>query len=415
MRIWFISPHDAIEGEVWGQRHALSSVKSLAAAGHEVTYWATNFSHVLKKFRSEGLSESTQDGVKTILLPTRSYNKNVSFSRIASFKDYSDALRVHGNSQPKPDVLIATLPTPFVDQAVTDLSRKYNAPLIAEFRDLWPELFALPFPVVVRPLVQVALAPLYSSRKKVFRASAAVAATCKTYLQKAIEIAPNLGNGNSLVLYHSGMQVSKVQTWMRDSSFDAELPSKKQGDIWVVYAGTLGNNYDVPCLIETAKLIQGDPKAKNYRFILAGDGPLRSRVEESIANGELRNVTYLGPVPLQKLARVYGLADIGLCIYHPGSTVVIPAKAYDLFAAGLPIINSLAGEFQEMIRQDNLGSYYKAGDPSSLAQSVIELGSDPSRRALIRENLLRIAPQFDRDLQYSRLRTLVEKIGAVRN
>jgi glycosyltransferase involved in cell wall biosynthesis len=184
---------------------------------------------------------------------------------------------------------------------------------------------------------------------------------------------------------------------------DSAVPAKQAEDVWAIYAGMLGHTYDVYTLMDAARILSRNPQARNIRIIVAGDGPLRRTLVDFISQHGLRNLIYVGVLDMPGLCRLYARSDIGLCIYAPGSTVVIPAKAFDYYAAALPIVNSLEGEFADYLREQGIGVQYKAGDPVSLASSLVELASNPRRRELMRRRLEEVASVFDRDQQYAKV------------
>ena len=65
-----------------------------------------------------------------------------------------------------------------------------------------------------------------------------------------------------------------------------------------------------------------------------------------------------------------------------------------------------------LIEESDLGLGYSAGDPESLANAMLHLANDRARRAEQRNNLLAIAPQYDRDRQYAKVVEMVEAVAA---
>src|SRR5262249_25155558 len=105
-------------------------------------------------------------------------------------------------------------------------------------------------------------------------------------------------------------------------------------DLLAVYAGSLGARYDIDSVIEAARLL--DSAGADVHIVMVGDGPLRSRVEA--ASRSVPNLHYLGAFTPEALRGLYRDADVGLCPHAEGSTVALPTKAFDYFAAGLPIL-----------------------------------------------------------------------------
>jgi len=84
--------------------------------------------------------------------------------------------------------------------------------------------------------------------------------------------------------------------------------------------------------------------------------------------------------------------------------------AYDYMAAGLPIVNSLWGEPENLLRVHQMGIQYQAGDPKSLAEALESLARDEKRRKTLALNSYNIAMQFDKHVQYQKFADLIEKL-----
>ena|GEM_PF-966200 len=404
MNIWLINPHDAIPGELWGYKHGMILAETLASRGHEVTYWASNFAHATKQFRCKGWGEMRiSHNLRIILVPIISYTKHVSVKRVVSLLIYYCRVWRRSRLESKPDCLIVTMTSPFSDYITVKVSKWHTAALITDFRDLWPEVFATVLPKGLRVLANVILFPFYYSRRYALKNSHAVIAVCQTYLDLARKIAPNLNGKPSAIIYSTGVRLNDFRAMMHNAEHDAEIPAKNEGEVWAIYAGTLGAKYDISTLMEAARILSENPEARNIKIIVAGDGPLGQTLTEFIGQHRLENLVYVGVLDMPRLSRYYAKSDIGLCTYAPDSTVVIPAKTFDYYAAGLPIVNSLRGEFADYLRQEGIGILYEAGDPFSLATALLELASDPQRRETMKRRLQEIAPMFDCDRQYAHI------------
>ena len=169
-------------------------------------------------------------------------------------------------------------------------------------------------------------------------------------------------------------------------------------------------NYDLPTILRCAERIQefGHP----IRILLAGDGPLRPLVEATIRERKLHSITYLGRLDVDVLCRLYAQCDLALSTYVANSTVSMPIKAYDYFAAGLPQVNSLGRDLGELIRRHQLGLQYEPGNPESLLAALVTLANNPQLRLIARINALAISPSFDWRRQYGKAVRFIEKIGA---
>ena len=214
-------------------------------------------------------------------------------------------------------------------------------------------------------------------------------------------------------VFFIGVDVAEIRRQRATAAEIRELArriGKEQGELWAIYAGTLGNNYDIETLLAAAELLA----ARNVpaAIIIAGDGPLRRTVEDFVAKQDLRTIRFVGLLPTTELERYYQLCDVGLCPYLKESTVAMPIKAYDYLAAGLPIINSLQGELARLIREGSFGAQYTPGAPETLCGVLSDLARDSERLKMLTENANRAAMQFDKGAQYPRMVAFVEKVCA---
>src|SRR5205085_1861387 len=133
------------------------------------------------------------------------------------------------------------------------------------------------------------------------------------------------------------------------SAFRApRVPHEK---LTLVYAGSLGEHYDLITLLEAVRGMDAD-------LLVAGRGPAEERLR-AIAPP---NVRFLGALPPEELPRLYASADIGVAPYSASSTVAMPLKVFDYLAAGLRVVTSLTGDFP--------ATRYAAGNAASLRDAI---------------------------------------------
>ena len=126
---------------------------------------------------------------------------------------------------------------------------------------------------------------------------------------------------------------------------------------------------------------------------------------------ELDNVIILGSLEFSELVVYYNVCDLGLSLYKDGSPVIIPVKIYDYLAAGLPIINSLRGELEHLLKENHAGVNYKSGDKFSLANTVLSLSDNPSGRKAMADNAKSLSIEFLRSKQYKKFLTILNQLG----
>jgi len=414
MTVWFVNPYGLLPGEAWRDYYTAVLAAALARSGHRATWWAASFSHHFKRQRANPPADAscrTAAPFTVRLLPTPGYSRHVGPGRLFFEWVYGWRLFKYGRSSAPPDFIVTCDSAIAAGIAALLLAKRHRAKLIVKTMDLWPELFVAVSPAPLRPLVRVAAGPLYALRRVLRRRADGLVALSETYLEAARADLPATANV-PVALVYNGIDLPAFRRALetaRNSSLEAPVRPHRKADVCAVYAGTLGSHYDIPALIEAARLLKS--RQVPLTVLVAGAGPLVPQLRTAVERDKLDNLVYLGSMPPDRLVRVYVQADIGLCLYGPASNVQMPDKAYDYMAAGLPIINSLTGELAAIIRRFDMGLQYQAGDPVSLADAMQQLAFDHQRRRRLAENAAKAALHFDREIQVSKFLTLVTHLA----
>jgi glycosyltransferase involved in cell wall biosynthesis len=281
--------------------------------------------------------------------------------------------------------------------------------LILDVIDLWPELFGLVVPRALRPASGMLLAPLYHWRRRLYQRADAIVAVARDYLEVASRLArPHIP--------------LEVVYWSFDERTDANdrigfaghgvaqslATEKRPGDVWALYAGTLGENYDIRAIVAASRQLASVTRGRApVKFIVAGDGPLASYCRAN----QNEHFVFVGRVGARELAVLYRHADIALSTYRGESTVAFPIKAFDYLRYGLPMVNSLGRDIGALIGEHQVGINYDPADRSSLVAAVERLAADPLLRAQMGDNARRLSCEFSREQQYGRFVRVLEAVA----
>lgn len=154
----------------------------------------------------------------------------------------------------------------------------------------------------------------------------------------------------------------------------------------VLYSGYLDAINGLEFLLEGVDGL--DPATRNRaRFVLAGDGPLASRLRARAGkNPEL--FSYLGPLPFDSMPALYRAADVFVVPrpFTPAGDSLVPLKVLEAMAAGLLIVASDLTALAETLDGGACGLLYRRGDATdfrrALARAVAGAGrGDPAARA----------------------------------
>jgi glycosyltransferase involved in cell wall biosynthesis len=408
--VWIVNPYGTLPAEDWSTYRSTMLAECLSAQGYEVTQFISNFEHRSKTFRAEGSHEIESPARYCIeVVASTAYRSHISLDRVRYERTFARRLLAIARQRLEPDVVILAEPALFYYDIILRRLHGGGTALVLDVIDLWPELFALVIPRILRPASGVLLAPLYYWRRRLYQRADAVVAVARDYLEVA----------SALTRPHIPLEVAY---WSFDERKDAADPiaasdegivqklvgEKRPEEVWALYAGTLGENYDIRAIVAASRQLASAPRGRAaVKFIVAGDGPLASYCRAN----ESEHFVFVGRVGARELAVLYRHADIALSTYRGESTVAFPIKAFDYLRYGLPMVNSLGRDIGALIREHHVGINYDPADRRSLFAAVERLASDPLLRAQMGDNARRLSCEFSRERQYGRFVRVLEAVA----
>jgi glycosyltransferase involved in cell wall biosynthesis len=416
MEIWLIYPYGSIPGEGFRPDRVNMLAEKLCQAGHNVTWWGSNYEHRTKKFRSTDWKDIVvSNNLINRLVPTIGYVKNISINRICSEIKYANQIFSKWEKYHKPDMIIMGEPSLFISRPIMQIVKKSKSAIILDMGDLWPELFHIILHKKLHKLGNIIYFPFYNRRRRLFNKVDAIVALSNSYLKLARKIAPKLSTNFSDTVYY-GMDIIEHRNSMKINNTlpdDLKLADKKHGEIWAIYASTLGNNYDIDTLLGAG--IELEKIDINVKIIIAGAGPLTDYVRTFIIEKKLTKIIYVGNPDSTLMASIYSVCDIGLSMYLKSSTVSMPIKAFHYFASGLPIINSLGGDLCQILKDNEAGINYEAENIESLVNAIKKLVNNSGLRNSMSEKSFQLGMTFDIDYQYNKFLKIIEKVAIEKN
>ncbi|RTY74264.1 glycosyltransferase [Flavobacterium sp. LS1R10] len=405
--IWIIDPYSEKPKPGWRDGRYYLIGKTLSEHGYNVHLFISNFSH-LKKETDTNLEEiQVNSNFRIVIVPTIGYKKHISFERIRYEKLFAKNIAKNKQNIPLPSFVIIKEPAIFMFGNLKPLIKVSKAKVIIDIMDLWPELFELKLPVKLRWLGKFIFYPFYYKRKNIIKFASAITAVAPDYLEMGLKINNKVPNK---VIYW-GCDTASINSLVNSQNdyllSELNLPSKNN-DIWGIYAGTLGESYDIPTLIKAAKIMEDEfPELK---FLIAGAGPLEEMVSDCASAN--KNVFFLGSLPTSQLYQLFKFCDFGFSTYTDASPVSMPIKCYDYLAAGLPLVNSLKRNLGTLIEEHQLGYQYDASDYNSLVNTLKKLMKDKESLVLKKERCKSIGVEFDDHVQYSKFVGLLDELTA---
>lgn len=151
------------------------------------------------------------------------------------------------------------------------------------------------------------------------------------------------------------------------------------------------------------------PEQAGVRLALAGDGPLRERLQRAVASS---------PV-LRERVRLLGFRrDVGALlqasdvVVQPSLADALPTSLIHALAAGAPAVASAVGGIPEIVTPAT-GVLVPPGDVAALGAALLALAEEPGRRRSLGAAARgRFNREFDAHLWAERLRRLYERVLA---
>lgn len=364
-KVWIINQYAGAFSDVTTGRH-FNFARELVLLGYDVVLVMAARSHlsVVSDLGSEHVATDFCNGVRLVYVNVPAYSGASSFKRVLSWFCFSARLRkVSKIIKSKPDVVYYSSLSLIGFLGAERLSKKFNAPIIFEVRDIWPltliELGGIsrrhPFVIFLQWIEDRAY------RKSAF---------CFSNLENLPEhIKARVGEGRRFAWLPNGVNEYDGSSL---SDYDLHFPEKH---FVVGYTGSIGTANAMSTLIEAAKLLKYD----DISFVIAGDGEQLSFLREYVENNQLVNVHILGRIPrgdvpslIKRFDACYiGWSDNPLYRYGIGANK-IPEYLY----SGKPILHSYSGG-ADPVAKYGAGVTVAAEDPTALACAIQSLRDMP--------------------------------------
>ncbi len=145
-----------------------------------------------------------------------------------------------------------------------------------------------------------------------------------------------------------------------------------------------------------------------FKFVLAGDGPLRAQIERQIRDLDLgRHVELLGyvdPLAFRGLMERSHIVILPSVTAGDGDTEGTPLVLVEALAMGIPVVSTLHADIPEIVKDGVNGFLVPERDSGALAERLIHLVEHPeSWEAMGRAGREHVAEQFNAAKQFDKL------------
>ncbi len=357
-------------------------------AGHEVTVFtcAPNFPGgvVFEGYSNRLKSEETMDGIRVVRLWTYITANKGFVRRTLDYMSFAVISSIFGLFQ-KTDVIIATSPQFFTTWAASFLSLLKRKPWIFELRDLWPASIA-----TVGALER---GKIYRLLEKIelflYKNSTVVIANSPAFKKNLVKrgIAPG-----KIYIVPNGAN----QKLFRPQKKNQALADKYQlnGKFVYGYIGTHGLAHSLDFIIRSISKID----RTDIHFLFVGDGAKKGHMVRLAEELNCSNVTFLDPVPKEKIPDLLSMTDAALVPLKKSDTfkTVIPSKIFEACAMEKPILLGVDGQAREILNEFNAGIYFEPENEQSFIENATRLADDKELYKELSANSIKLANEYDR-------------------
>jgi glycosyltransferase involved in cell wall biosynthesis len=376
---------------------------ALDAAGHRVLRWAPTFRHTTRQHRYAAdcrVAITPNYAIQFVHAP--GYPRNTSLRRLRTYRVLARRFRELAGREPRPDVMIAAIPSLEWACAAVEVGRRLGVPALVDVRDLWPDVFPSALPAWAQPAGRLLMAPYRRLARRACRAATGLIAVSDAYLQWGLRHAGRRRGPHDGVVplgYEPppcpARAVEQAHAELRRRGVDPARPA-------CFFAGGLNRHHDVETIIDAARILrQSNPETHGaVQVVICGTGAKAAALAARAR--DLPGVHLLGWADAAMLQAAASMSQIGLCAYGPGALMSLGNKPYEYMARRLAIASSLPGELAELLARHDCGVTYQAGDAAALARCLQQLLNNPQRLQQMRANAHRAwSQQFQASAIYS--------------
>lgn len=238
-------------------------------------------------------------------------------------------------------------------------------------------------------------------------------------LSKPIEILEkiNLILSNCLILYSPNLvkeynmekyrnKISIAHRHFLDfNKFKIEKPLSERDNL-LGYIGRLSQEKGILNFMEAmTKVLE---MRDDIRFLVGGDGPLRTKVEQCLNAKNLNSkVKFVGWIPHDELPKC--LNDLKLLVL-PSYTEGLPNIMLEAMACGTPILATPVGAIPDVISDGETGFIMDDNSPECIASNVLRVLSQPNLEEIAKNAHALVEKEFTYEAAVEKYRNILDSL-----
>ena len=260
------------------------------------------------------------------------------------------------------DILIISSPPLFAGVIGVIIAKIKSIHFFLDIRDLWPES--------VKSLGEVKSRVFISLGRKlesfIYKSTTGFILTVPGFKQYFKE--------------HHPVQLKKPMVELMNGVSDEFIELAQQNDripdkkFTVLYSGNMGLAQGLDTVIKSAKILRKYP----IDFCFVGDGVELQSLKAKSNQMNLDNISFLPSQKRENLIKIIKKASVCLVPLknEPLFQHAIPSKLFEYMACGRPVIVSIKGEIEKIIKRANSGLIVTPEDADSIAKQILYYYND---------------------------------------
>jgi glycosyltransferase involved in cell wall biosynthesis len=340
---------------------------------------------------ASGNGELIHEGIRVIRAHGTRFSKKHFAGRFSNYVSYFLSACYSALKLDRPDIVVALTDPPIIGLAAYLAARRFRVPFVMSYRDIFPE--------VARLLEDFQSETVNGVLQRIncFLAQRADRSVVlgESMRQRLLETknAPE----KRILIIPDWADCREIVPGPKENPFSIE--HNLQDRFVVMHSGNIGLSQQLEIIVDAAEILRDE---KQIQFVIVGEGVKKQSLMDDAKKRGLENILFLPYTPQERLSESFASADVFVVSLKSGMEgFIVPSKLYGILAAGRPFIAAVeeAGEPAIIGRQHECGFSVRPGDGEGLAEKILHLYKDESRRLQMGMNARQAAMAFDRPAQ----------------
>ncbi|EOZ92028.1 putative glycosyltransferase protein [Indibacter alkaliphilus LW1] len=278
--------------------------------------------------------------------------------------------------------------------------KKFAVPFYFEVRDLWPDA-----PIQVGAIRFILLKKiLYTLEKRIYQHALKIIALSPGIAEKIRKKCPKA----DIHIISNFADLETLKALDKDEATLSKYGLKKT--FTILYAGAIGKVNAVKELLSLARI--SNQKAKNYQFVVMGQGSESEKLIQKAKNLQLNNFFHFPFGSKEQVNELMSCADMAFISFsqYPILKTNSPNKFFDALACGKAVLVNHKGWVHELVKSQKLGIYYTPANKQEAFDKIIALAENPKKLKEMQQRSRSLAlSHFSKEIAVSRLLSVIDE------